>query len=220
VAGRRVRVRRDALSASGGAAAVCIAHIETEMAMGSIHVHEFMTLDGVIDAPTWTFDYGFLPRMAELIGAFTERSRGILLGRTTYEMFEPAWSTRTVEDDPGAPFFNDTTKYVVSGTLTEATWRNSEIIGPYDADRIRRLKDEVDGDLYVSGSGTLVRAMLADGLVDELHLLVYPLTRGSGPRLFAEGAAPGKLSLVATESFENGVVYLAYRPDGGTGEAS
>jgi dihydrofolate reductase len=180
--------------------------------MGSIHVHEFMTLDGVIDAPTWTFDYGFLPRMGELIGAFTERSRGILLGRTTYEMFEPAWSTRTVEDDPGAPFFNDTMKYVVSGTLTDATWRNSEIVGPYDPATIRRLKDEVDGDLYVSGSGTLVRAMLADGLVDELHLLVYPLTRGSGPRLFAEGATPGKLALSATESFDNGVVYLAYRP--------
>jgi dihydrofolate reductase len=180
--------------------------------MGSIHVHEFMTLDGVIDAPTWTFDYGFLPRMGELIGAFTERSRGILLGRTTYEMFEPAWSTRTVEDDPGAPFFNDTMKYVVSGTLTDATWRNSEIVGPYDPATIRRLRDEVDGDLYVSGSGTLVRAMLADGLVDELHLLVYPLTRGSGPRLFAEGATPGKLALSATESFDNGVVYLAYRP--------
>jgi dihydrofolate reductase len=175
-------------------------------------VHEFMTLDGVIDAPTWTFDFGFLPRMGELIGAFTERSRGILLGRTTYEMFEPAWSTRTVEDDPGAPFFNDTMKYVVSGTLTDATWRNSEIVGPYDPATIRRLKDEVDGDLYVSGSGTLVRAMLADGLVDELHLLVYPLTRGSGPRLFAEGATPGKLALSATESFDNGVVYLAYRP--------
>ena len=105
-------------------------------------------------------------------------------------MFEPAWSTRTVEDDPGAPFFNDTTKYVVSGTLTEATWRNSKIIGPYDPDAIRRLKDEVDGDLYVSGSGTLVRAMLADGLVDELHLFVYPLTRGSGPRLFPDGRRP------------------------------
>ena len=119
--------------------------------------------------------------MGEAIGAVTERSGGILLGRTTYEMFEPAWSTRTVEDDPGAPFFNDTTKYVVSGTLTEATWRNSEIIGPYDPDAIRRLKDEVDGDLYVSGSGTLVRAMLADGLIDELHLFVYPLTRGDRP---------------------------------------
>jgi dihydrofolate reductase len=171
-----------------------------------------MTLDGVIDAPTWTFDYGFLPRMGELIGAFTERSRGILLGRTTYEMFEPAWSTRTVEDDPGAPFFNDTTKYVVSATLTEASWRNSKIVGPYDPDAIRSLKDEVDGDIYVSGSGMLVRAMLADGLIDGLHLFVYPLTRGPGPRLFPEEAAPGKLSLAACQSYENGVVYLAYRP--------
>jgi dihydrofolate reductase len=171
-----------------------------------------MSLDGVSDAPTWTFDYGFDPQMGEAIGARTARSEGILLGRTTYTMFEPAWSTRTVEDDPGAPFFNDTTKYVVSSTLTEATWRNSEIIGPYDPEAIRRLKAEVDGDIYVSGSGTLVRAMLADGLVDELDLLVYPLTRGSGPRLFADGAAPGKLSLGACESYENGVVYLAYRP--------
>ena len=82
--------------------------------MGAVHVHEFMSLDGVIDTPTWTFDYGFHPRMGETIGALTERSGAILLGRTTYEMFEPAWSTRTAEDDPGAPFFNDTTKYVVS----------------------------------------------------------------------------------------------------------
>jgi len=180
--------------------------------MGAIHVHEFMSLDGVIDAPTWTFDYGFDPKMGEAIGAVTGRSQGILLGRTTYEMFEPAWSTRTVEDDPGAPFFNDTTKYVVSAKLTTATWRNSKVVGPYDPDAIRALKDEVDGDLYVSGSGTLVRAMLADGLVDELHLFVYPLTRGSGPRLFPDGAAPRNLSLAASEAYENGVVYLAYRP--------
>ena len=181
--------------------------------MGAIHVHEFISLDGVIDAPTWTFDYGFDPRMGEAIGAVTSRAGGILLGRTTYEMFEPAWSTRTVEDDPGAPFFNDTTKYVVSSTLTTGTWRNSEIIGPYDPDAIRRAKSEVEGDLYVSGSGRLVRAMLADGLVDGLHLFVYPLTRGAGPRLFPEGAAPAKLSLVASESYDNGVVYLAYRPE-------
>jgi dihydrofolate reductase len=179
--------------------------------MGAILVHEFMSLDGVIDAPTWTFDYGFDPRMGKAIGAVTGRCRGILLGRTTYEMFEPAWSTRTVEDDPGAPFFNDTTKYVVSATLTTPTWKNSKIIGPYDPDVIRRLKDEVPSDLYTSGSGTLVRAMLADGLVDELHLYVYPLTLGSGPRLFTEGAASRKLSLAACESYDNGVVYLAYR---------
>jgi dihydrofolate reductase len=180
--------------------------------MGAIHVHEFMTLDGVVDAPTWTFEYGFDPQMGEAIGAVTQRSRGILLGRNTYEMFEPAWSTRTVEDDEGAPFFNDTTKYVVSGTLTSPTWRNSKVVGPYDADAIRTLKDEVDGDLYVSGSITLVRAMLADGLVDGLHLFVYPLTLGGGPRLFAEDAAEGKLSLVTTASYDNGVVYLAYAP--------
>jgi dihydrofolate reductase len=180
--------------------------------MGAIHVHEFMTLDGVIDAPTWTFDYGFDPEMSKAIGAVTERCRGILLGRITYEMFEPAWSTRTAEDDPGAPFFNDTTKYVVSGTLTTAAWRNSEIIGPYDPEAIRSLKEDVDGDLYVSGSGTLARAMLADSLVNELHLFVYPLTRGTGPRLFPDDAAPAKFSLVACKSYENGVAYLAYRP--------
>jgi dihydrofolate reductase len=180
--------------------------------MGAIHVHEFMTLDGVIDAPTWTFEFGFDPKMGELLGTLTGRAGGILLGRTTYEMFEPAWSTRTVEDDPGAPFFNDTTKYVVSATLTDATWRNSEIVGPYDPDALRSLKDEVDGDLYVSGSITLVRAMLADGLVDGLHLFVYPLTLGSGPRLFTEDAVPHKFERAATESYENGVVYLNYRP--------
>jgi dihydrofolate reductase len=183
--------------------------------VGEIHVHEFMSLDGVVDAPTWTFDFGFDPQMGETIGALTARSRGILLGRTTYEMFEPAWSTRTVEDDPGAPFFNETTKYVVSATLTTPTWRNSKIVGPYDPDAIRSLKDEVDGDLYVSGSGTLVRAMLADGLVDGLHLFVFPLTRGAGPRPFPEDAPLGKLSLAACRSYENGVVYLAYRPGPG-----
>ena len=180
--------------------------------MGAICVHEFMSLDGVIDTPVWTFDYGFDPRMGETLAAVTQRCRGILLGRTTYEMFEPAWSTRTAEDDPGAPFFNDTTKYVVSGELAQATWRNSEIVGPYDPAAIRSLKDAVEGDLYVSGSGTLVRAMLADGLVDDLHLYVYPLTRGEGPRLFPGDAAPSTLSLAACDSYENGVVYLAYRP--------
>ena len=179
--------------------------------MGAVHVHEFMSLDSVIDEPRWTFEYGFDPKMGEVLGAVTDRCRGILLGRTTYEMFEPAWSTRTVEDDPGAPFFNDTTKYVVSSTLTTGTWRNSKILGPYDPDTIRALKDEVDGDIYMSGSGTLVRAMLADGLVDELHLCVYPLTRGSGPRLFPDGAPPVTMTLAASESYDNGVLYLNYR---------
>lgn len=178
--------------------------------MGAIHVHEFMSLDGVIDAPTWTFDYGFHPRMGTAIGAVTDRCSGILLGRVTYEMFEPAWSTRTVDDDPGAPFFNGTIKHVVSSTLSDPTWRNSQVLGRYDPAAIQRLKDE-PGDLYVSGSGTLVRALLDDGLVDELHLCVYPLTRGSGPRLFADGAPPRTFERVGSESYDNGALYLNLR---------
>jgi dihydrofolate reductase len=150
--------------------------------------------------------------MGERLAGVTGSSDGILLGRVTYQMFEPAWSTRTVEDDPGAPFFNDTTKYVVSGSLEEATWRNSTILGAYSPAAIRALKDKVAGHLYVSGSGTLVRAMLADGLVDELHLFVYPVTRGGGPRLFPETAAPSTFTLETTETYDKGVVYLNYRP--------
>ena len=180
--------------------------------MGALLVHEFMTLDGVIDAPTWTFDFGFDPKMGEAIAALTGRSRAILLGRTTYEMFEPAWSSRTAEDDPGAPFFNDTPKYVVSSTLAEPTWRNSTILGPYDPGAVQQLKDDTDGDVYVSGSGTLVRALLDDGLVDELHLFVFPLTLGSGARLFVEKLEPRRLSLATAESYANGAVHLAYEP--------
>jgi dihydrofolate reductase len=179
--------------------------------MGSIRVHEFITLDGVIDAPTWTFEYGFDPRMGEAIAGTMAGCQGILLGRSTYEMFEPAWSPRTAAEDPGAPFMNDTMKYVVSATLEKATWRNSEIIGAYDAGAIRRLKERVPGGIYVSGSGTLVRAMLADGLVDELHLFVYPLTLGTGPRLF-DRTPPGKFALDGSEVYDNGALYLRYRP--------
>jgi dihydrofolate reductase len=180
--------------------------------MGAIRVHEFMTLDGVIDAPTWTFEYGFDPGMEQTLAAITGNCKAILLGRETYQMFEPAWSTRTAEDDPGAPFFNDTIKYVVSGTLTEATWRNSEIIGPYDPARIAKLKDDVDGDIYMSGSATLVRALLADGLIDELDLFVYPLTLGAGVRLIPEGGPALKLALKNAQTYANGVVHLAYGP--------
>jgi dihydrofolate reductase len=178
--------------------------------MGAIHVHEFISLDGVIDQPTWTVDYGWEPKMGDRIRAVTERSQGILLGRTTYEMFEPAWSTRTVEDDEGAPFFNDTMKYVVSSSLTDPTWRNTEVVGGYDPDGINSLKEEV-GDLYLSGSGTLARALLRDGLVDELHLCVYPLTRGTGPRLFEDGASSARFELGVADSYDNGVLYLNYR---------
>jgi dihydrofolate reductase len=181
--------------------------------MAGIHIHEFITLDGVIDEPTWTFDFDFTPRMGELIAGIMGQATALLLGRTTYQMFEPAWSTRTADDDPGAPFFNDAMKYVVSSTLTDPTWQNTTIVGGYDPAAIQRLKTEVPGALYTSGSGTLARSMLADGLVDELHLFVYPVTRGNGPRLFPAERAAGTFRLAAGEPLENGVVYLNYRID-------
>ncbi len=180
--------------------------------MGKIAVHEFITLDGVIEDPRWTMDYPFDPKMGQAIAGIMGASRGLLLGRRTYEMFAPAWSTRTAEDDPGAPFMNDTTKYVVTGTLASADWRNSEIVGPYSAGAIRALKDRVDGHLYVSGSATLVRALLADGLVDELHLFVFPLALGKGLRLFPEGISPIKLALGGSDAYDSGVVHLTYLP--------
>jgi dihydrofolate reductase len=179
--------------------------------MGRIVVHEFITLDGIIDEPRWTFDYPFDPKMGTAIARMMRSCKAILLGRRTYEMFAPAWSTRTADDDPGAPFMNESPKYVVSGTLSSADWNNSTIIGSYSARSIRDLKERVDGDLYVSGSGMLVRGMIADGLVDELNLFLFPLTLGSGSRLFADGAPKNKFTLATTEAYESGVVHLAYQ---------
>lgn len=180
--------------------------------MGAIAVHEFMSLDGVIENPAWTFEFGFDPAMGETLAGITNASDAILLGRTTYEMFAPAWSTRTVEDDPGAPFFNETDKYVVSSTLETADWANTSILGPYDPGAIRGLKERIGGDIYVSGSTTLVRAMLADDLIDLLHLFVYPIVLGSGQRLFNEAAPKHKLTLEESHSYANGVVHLCYSP--------
>jgi dihydrofolate reductase len=179
--------------------------------VGEIAVHEFITLDGVFEAPSWTFDYPFDPKMGEAIGAVMGSSKAILLGRTTYEQFAPAWSGRTAEQDPGAPFMNESPKYVVSATLRNADWNNSTVLGPYEPGAIRELKDQVDGNIYVSGSGTLVQAMLADGLVDELHLFVFPLVLGSGRRLFPTDGSAIKLALAGTEAYESGIVRLSYR---------
>jgi dihydrofolate reductase len=180
--------------------------------MGAIKVHEFIALDGVFEDPSFTFEFGLDPRMGEAPGAIMGSCQAILLGRRTFEMFAPAWSARKPEDDPGAPFFNDSPKYVVSGSPAIVEWSNSTILGPYRADAIRDLKDKVDGDIYVSGSGTLVRAMLADGLVDELHLFTYPVARGTGQRLFADGGPATTFTLAASDTYDNGVIHLAYVP--------
>ncbi|HVW79840.1 MAG TPA: dihydrofolate reductase family protein [Mycobacteriales bacterium] len=178
--------------------------------MGELFVHEFMSLDGVIEAPSWTAEFGFVPEMGEAIGAMMAGADAILLGRTTYEMFAPAWSTRTAADDPGAPFFNDTHKYVVSSSLSEVSWGPGTVM-PYDAAAISSLKRR-SSKVYTSGSATLVRALIADGLVDELHLFTYPIALGGGLRLFPDGHPPTKLSLMAVTRFGNGVAHLVYGP--------
>jgi dihydrofolate reductase len=178
--------------------------------MGTIRAHEFTSLDRVIDNPTWTFDFGFDPAMGQDIGNIMSSCDAILLGRTTYEMFEPAWSVRTASDDPGATFFNETKKYVVSSTLKATTWQKSTLVGPYSTEAIRQVKAEVDGGIYISGSSTLVRALTKDDLLDELHLFVYPVTRGTGMRLYPEGVS-NKWSLAHSATYDNGVMYLTYR---------
>jgi len=179
--------------------------------MATIAVHEFISLDGVFESPSWTFEFGFDPKMGETIGAFTGQSNTILLGRKTHEMFAPAWRDRTVEDDPGSPFFNETEKFVVGANEPAEQWNNTTRLGAYDPEAIRRLKEERDGVIYMSGSGQLVRALLAEGLVDELHLFVYPIALGEGERFWKDGERH-KLALTGTDVYDNGVVHLCYGP--------
>jgi len=178
--------------------------------MASIRAHEFISLDGVFESPTWTMEFGFDPRMGETIAALTGDSDTILLGRTTYEMFAPAWRDRTAEEDPGAPFFNDTEKLVVGEHDLVEEWANTTPLGAYDVTRLRKLKDSREGSIYISGSGRLVRGLIADGLLDELHLFVYPIALGAGDRLFADTRT--SLELRSSDVYDNGVVHLDLAP--------
>jgi dihydrofolate reductase len=177
----------------------------------TIAVHEFISLDGFYDDPSFTFQFGWDPAMGETLAAITGAATALLLGRRTHEMFAPAWRDRTVEDDPGVPFFNESEKLVVGSTPSSQEWNNSTAIGAYDAATIRELKDTREGTLYTSGSGQLVRALLGEGLVDELHLFVYPIALGAGER-FWDGIDQTTLRLVAHDVYENGVVHLCYGP--------
>jgi len=178
--------------------------------MGTIRAHEFISLDGVFESPSWTFDFGFDPKMGETLAAITGGSDAILLGRSTFEMFAPAWRDRTVDEDPGAPFFNDTEKFIVGANDPSEQWSNTTLLGAYDAARLREFKQSRDRGIYISGSGRLVRGLIADGLLDELHLFVYPVALGTGDRLF--GDQPTTLALKESETYSNGVVHLCLTP--------
>lgn len=178
--------------------------------MGSIHAHEFLSLDGTFEDPSFTAPFGFDPKMGETLATITGQASDILLGRNTYEMFAPAWRDRTADDDPGAPFFNDTAKHVVTSSPLTEPWQNSSVLGPYDPATIAGLKESASGDIYLSGSGQLVRALLQDELLDSLHLFVFPVTVGSGARLFGDGQHA--LALQRVDVYDNGALHLAYGP--------
>ena len=193
--------------------------------MKKIIVAEFVSLDGVMQAPGgaeedteggfthggWTMPYWHDDMGATLFEEIS-KADAFLLGRKTWqghaEAFEPAPA-----DDPFAGLLNNLRKYVVSTTLKSAdAWRNSSIIRENVVDEVRKLKDQPGKDIYVDGSSVLVHTLAQADLVDEYHLLVFPLVLGSGKKVFPDGYTSG-LKLIETKPFPSGVVLMHYRPE-------
>jgi dihydrofolate reductase len=183
--------------------------------MGRIVVTEFISLDGVMEDPGgaesfkhggWSFQFD----RGEEGDAFkleeTRASAALLLGRRTYEGFAAAWPSREGEF---ADLFNSMPKYVVSSTLERPEWNNTTVLK--DFDEIRRLRDEVDGEMVVHGSGQLVQGLLEHDLVDELRLMMFPVVLGAGKRLFGETSDKKTLRLADTKTVGDGVEILIYR---------
>lgn len=178
--------------------------------MRALHCNLFMTLDGVVEAPgEWSMAY-WNDEIQDVMVAAMSSSDGLVLGRVGYQEFAAAWSGRTTQDDEGADFMNDVRKHVASRTLTSVEWHNSTLLEGDGVEAVAALKQTEGGKLMTSGSPTFVRALLAAGLVDELHLLVYPIARGHGQRLCA-GPEPLSLRLVSSQTFDNGVLHLVYQ---------
>jgi dihydrofolate reductase len=178
--------------------------------MRKLVVTEFISLDGVIENPMWTFKF-WNDEIAKFKGDETSASDALLLGRVTYEGFAQAWPN---SKDEGAAYFNGVRKYVVSTTLTPAaaTWNNSVIIKDNVVEEIRKLKEQPGTNITVHGSGKLANFLIHHNLVDTVRLLVYPLVIGKGQRLFEDGTE-AKLNLVSAQPFSGGVVALVYQPD-------
>ncbi|HEV8582700.1 MAG TPA: dihydrofolate reductase family protein [Thermoanaerobaculia bacterium] len=171
-------------------------------------VAEFLSLDGVMEAPEkWSFPY-WNDEIAKFKSDELFASAAHLLGRVTYETFAAAWPSRTGEF---ADRFNSLPKYVVSKTLENPEWAGTHVIKENVAEEISKLKRQPGRDMLVAGSCTLVQTLMQHGLVDEFHLLVYPLVLGSGKPLFSEGSQ-ASLKLVESKPFGSGVVLLTYQP--------
>jgi len=186
--------------------------------MGKIVVTEFISLDGVIEAPGggegyrhagWTFEIergeeGDKFKLAEL-----QEAEAQLLGRVTYEGFAAAWPQ--MEDEAGfAKKMNEMPKYVVSSTLERADWQNTTILSGDPADSVAALKQEVDGVILVAGSASLVKSLIENDLVDELRLMVFPVLLGQGKRLFPEGEAKHRLQLAEAKTVGDGISLVRY----------
>ena len=176
--------------------------------MGKIISNFFISLDGVVEAPDqWHFPY-FNDEMGAVVGAGMETNKAFLMGRKLYDEWAAYWPDST--DEPFATFFNDIPKYVISSSLENPTWNNTTVV-PGDVEAVRQLKDSIDGDIVLSGSATTVRWLLANGLLDELRLLVHPIAVGQGQRLF-EDTPTHKLELVEHGTLKTGVLNLTYVP--------
>lgn len=177
--------------------------------MRRIVVTEFMSLDGVMEEPAWTFPY-WNDEIANFKGEESSASDALLLGRVTYQGFATAWPE---SEDEEADYFNSVRKYVVSKTLKEPLeWNNSKLIKDNSIEEITNLKQQDGKDITVHGSATLVQTLMQHDLVDVYRLLVYPLVVGEGKRLFKEGI-PATLKLLGSQSFSSGVMALVYEPD-------
>jgi len=185
--------------------------------MGRIVVTEFISLDGVIEAPGggekfkyggWTFKISRGEEGDKFKLDETRSSSALLLGRVTYEGFAAAWPSREGEF---ADKFNAMPKYVVSSTLTNPSWSNSTVLKGDVADQVRKLKQKQEGDIVVHGSARLVQTLLENDLVDELRLMVFPVLLGTGKRLFGEMSLKA-LRLVDSKVVGEGVTILRYEP--------
>jgi dihydrofolate reductase len=181
---------------------------QQENIMRKVVVTEFVSLDGVMEEPRWTFKY-WNDEIAKFKGEESSASDALLLGRVTYQGFAVAWSGSKAE---GADYFNSVRKYVVSTTLDKVEWNNSTLIKDNIVEEITKLKQQDGQDIAVHGSATLVQTLMQHDLVDRYRLLVYPVIVGKGKRLFKVGTT-ATLKLLESQSFNSGVVALVYDPD-------
>jgi dihydrofolate reductase len=186
--------------------------------VGKIVVTEFMALDGVVEAPGggedfkhggWSFEISRGDEGDKFKLDETLSSDALLLGRVTYEGFAAAWPSR---DGEFADKFNTMPKYVVSSTLEDPEWNNTTVLKGDVAEEVAKLKQEQDGDIVVHGSPRLVQALIEHDLVDEFHLMVFPVVLGSGKRLFGDTSDKKSLRLVDSKVVGDGVSILVYAP--------